>query len=99
MRRTPPSLAPSIEHSAYARGYEVLRRHALSPGPLHHRHGLAMLARRGVAAWLHVFAELPVSPCGGRRQGPPPSLPGAVDRPVIDILLAMLKGHMGKEMA
>ena len=34
-----------------------------------------------------------------RQQGPPPSLPGAVGTPVIDILLAMVKGHMGKEMA
>jgi len=96
---TSQSLAPSIEHSAYARGYEVLRRHAVRPGPLHHRHGLAVLAQRGVAAWLHVFAELPASPCALRQQGPSRSLPGEVDRPVIDILLEMIKGHMGKETA
>ena len=98
---SPPPLAalPAAEHSAYGHGYERMRRHAVEPGAGHNRHGLAVVALRGVAAWLHAFAELPAPPaavCGGPS---PASLPAGVERPVIDILLAMLRGHMGREAA
>ena len=100
MRSPPPRAAlPAAEHSAYGHGYERMRRHAVEPGAGHDRHGLAVVALRGVAAWLHGFAELPAPPaavCGGASPEP---LPADVERPVIDILLAMLRGHMGREAA
>ena len=61
-----------------------MRRHAVEPGAaIHDRHGLAVVALRGVAGWLHAFAELPAG----------------VEGPAIDILLAMLNGHMGRALA
>ena len=51
MNRRPPSAAlPRVEHSAYGHGYERMRRHAVEPGAVHDRHGLAVIALRGVAA-------------------------------------------------
>ena len=99
MHSPPCAALPAAEHSAYGHGYERMRRHAVEPGAGHDRHGLAVVALRGVAAWLHAFAELPAPPaavCGGASQEP---LPADVERPVIDILLAMLRGHMGREAA
>ncbi len=84
----------AAEHSAYGHGYERMRRHAVEPGAVHDRHGHAVVALRGVAAWLRAFAELPVPPaavCGGVSAA---TLPADVERPVIDVLLEMLKGHM-----
>ncbi len=42
-------------------GYERLRCQAVRPGTGRDRCGLAVLARQGVAIWLHSLAELPVS--------------------------------------
>ena len=100
MKCRPPlaGLLP-LEHSAYGDGYERLRRHAVEPGTEHGRHGLAVVALRGVAAWLHAVAELPAPPaavCAGASTEP---LPGGVEKSLIDILLAMLKGHMEGELA
>ena len=86
-----------MAHSVYERGYERLRRHAVKPGTEHIRHGLAVVACRGLAAWLHAFAELPAPPPEGHARGPCETLPAAVHTPVIDIVLAMVKGHMGRE--
>ena len=73
----PPRAAPAAaEHSAYGQGYERMRRHAVEPGGGQDRHGLAMVALRGVAAWLHAFAELPAPPCA-RRPRPGRCPPGS----------------------
>ena len=99
MRRAPCAALPAAEHSAYRQGYERMRRRAVEPDVVHDRHGNAVVALRGVAAWLHVFAELPAPPpaaFGGSSAKP---LPADVERPVMDILLAMLKGHMEGELA
>ena len=90
---------PAAERSAYGHGYERMRRHAVEPGGVHDRHGLAVVALRGLAAWLHAFAELPAPPaavCAGASPGP---LPAGVETSAIDILIAMLDGHMGREDA
>ena len=99
MRRPPNAALPSVGHSAYGHGYERMRRHAVEPGAGHDRHGLAVVALRGVAAWLHAFAELPAplaAVCGSASTS---TLPARVERPAIDILLAMLNNHMGRELA
>ena len=88
-----------MAHAAYALGYERLRRHAIEPATQHIRQGLAVVARRGVAAWLHAVAELPDPPPAVDGQSAPEPLPAGVERPVVDILLAMLMGHMGRELA
>ena len=99
MRRPPCAALVPAEQSAYGQGYERMRRHAVEPGTGHDRHGLAVVALRGVAVWLHAFAELPAPPatvCSGASSEP---LPAGVAMPAIDILLAMLNGHMGRESA
>ena len=100
MTRRPPCAAlPAAEHSAYRRGYERMRRHAVEPGVVHDRHGLAVVALRGVAAWLYAFAELPDSPVAVSGAASAQPLPTGVERPVIDILLAMIRDHMQGEPA
>ena len=99
MHRSPCAALPAAEHAVYGQGYERMRRHAVEPGVVHDRHGLAVVAVRGVAAWLHAFTELPAPPaavCGGAPSEP---LPAGVEKPVIDILLAMLGGHMERGWA
>ena len=54
-------------------------------------HGLAVVALRGVAAWLHAFAELPALPAAVRGGTSPEPLPAGVERPVVDILLAIIR--------
>ena len=99
MRRPPCAALPAAEHSAYGQGYERMRRHAVEPGAVHDRHGSAVVALRGVAAWLHAFAELPAPLAAVCGDVSPEALPAGAERPVIDILLAMLNGHMGREPA
>ena len=99
MHNPPGAALGAAEHSAYGHGYERMRRHAVEPGAGHHRHGLAVVALRGVAAWLHAFAELPAPPaavCPPATSGP---LPTGVETSAIDILIAMLRGHMEGEPA
>lgn len=99
MHSPPCATLAAAEHSAYGQGYERMRRHAVEPGVVHDRHGCAVVALRGVAAWLHAFANLPAPPaamCGG---GSPEAMPASVERPVIDILLAMLNGHLERGLA
>ena len=100
MHSPPCAALAAAEHSAYGHGYERMRRHAVEPGAVHDRHGLAVVALRGIAAWLHAFAELPAPPaaavCAEASPGP---LPTGVETSAIDILIAMLKGHMEGELA
>jgi len=94
MHSPPCAALPAAEHSAYGHGYERMRRHAVEPGAVHDRHGSAVVALRGVAAWLHAFAELPAPPaaaCAGASPGP---LPTGVETSAVDILVAMLNSHM-----
>ena len=65
----------------------------------HERQGLAVVARRGIAAWLFVSAELPPPPPAVLGRDTSQTLPGGVQTPLIDILLAMVKRHMEGEIA
>ena len=101
MRRPPAPCAalPAAEHSVYGKGYERMRRHAVEPGTVHDRRGLAVVALRGVAAWLHAVTELPAPPAAVCVDASSEPLPTGVERPAIDILLAMVRGHMDGELA
>ena len=92
-RHLPCAVLPAAEHSAYGQGYERMRRHAVEPGAVHDRHGSAVVALRGVAAWLHAFAELPAPPTSACAETSPGPLPTGVETSAIDILVAMLNGH------
>ena len=99
MRRPPCAVLPAAGHSAYGQGYERMRRHAVEPGVVHDRHGLAVVALRGVAAWLHAFVDLPTPPAAVYTSASPETLPTGIETPAIDILIAMLSRHMGREPA
>ena len=93
MTSAAPNAAPPAGHTAYGDGYERMRRHAVEPGAAHESHGLGVVALRGLAAWLHAFAELPAPPaaCGSAA---PETLPAGAGRAVLDIVVAMLESHM-----
>ena len=61
-------------------GYERLRHQAISARPATVRQDLALLAHRGIAAWLQAYAELAVTAAAGPQ--------------AVDILLAMAKPHL-----
>ncbi len=94
MTSAAPNAALPAGHSAYGDGYERMRRHAVEPGAGHDRHGLAVVALRGVAAWLHAFAELPAPPAAACGSAAPETLPAGAGRAVLDIVVAMLESHM-----
>ena len=98
-RRSPCAALATAELSACGQGYERMRRHAVEPGVVHDRHGLAVVTVRGVAAWLHAVAELPVPAAALCGEAPTEPLPAGVERPVVDVLLAMLGGHMERGRA
>ncbi|MYI76059.1 MAG: hypothetical protein F4057_12425 [Acidobacteria bacterium] len=97
MRCSPNAARPVVEHCTYGHGYEQMRRQAVEPGAGHDRNGLAAVTLRGVAAWLQVFAELPAPPAPVCGRASAETLPAEVERSAIDILLAMLNSHMGRE--
>ena len=99
MHNPPRAALDAAERSAYGHGYERMRRHVVEPGGVHDRHGLAVVALRGVAAWLHAFAGLPVPPAAVCPAASPGPLPTGVETSAVDILIAMLNGHMGREAA
>jgi len=99
MHNPPRAALPAAEHSACGHGYERMRRHAVEPGAGHDRHGLAVVALRGVAVWLHGFTELPAPPAALCPAASPGLLPTGVETSAIDILIAMLSGHMKREAA
>ena len=86
--------ATAIADPAGRDGYERLRHHAVKPGSGERIHGLAVLARRGLAAWLCTCVESPgdVAP-PRRRRSPEQPLSGEMVQ-AIDILLAMTRAHL-----
>ena len=81
-----------IPATAYAAGYERLREQAVSARPASGGDGLSVLARRGLAAWLHTRAERPVAAAPARR--PRPCTSAVPSTQAIDILLGMARAHM-----
>ena len=97
MRRRPCAALAAAEQCAYGQGYERMRRHAVEPGAGLDRHGLAVVALRGVAAWLHALTTVPAPPAAVCEGASP--LPTGVETSAIDILIAMLNGHMRRDTA
>ncbi len=95
--RRPASLSTTqTRASEHAARYEALRCHALEP---HHapvaRDGLAVLLRRGVAAWMDAWSRLPapaVRTVQDERQRPP--LPVDTSAEVVRLLAALALGHL-----
>ena len=83
--------AADLDGHALAARYEVLRHDVVASADRHHTlHSLALLMRRGMAAWIKdVGQELPV-----REDITPPAssamyLPESIQRSLVDIVAAM----------
>ena len=83
--------------SAHATHYEALRHHAMQRDGLVARHGLAVLLRRGVAAWMAAWSVVPAAPVlrspPDERQDPCP-WPDSTNAELVRLLATMALGHM-----
>ena len=79
--------------SRFATTYERLRTQAVHAGTVWDREALAVLAGRGIAAWLDVLATLPAVAVAAKPRHPEP-LPEDVETRAVDILLTMVRPHM-----
>jgi len=77
--------------------YEALRDHALRRDASFARHGLVVLLRQGVAAWMDAWSKMPSppspQPAKDESQRPCP-LPDGSSAEVIRVLAAMTLGHV-----
>ena len=82
----------------FATSYERLPGRAVRAGAARDREGLAVLAQRGIAAWLDVLATLPAPTAAPapRHAGP---LPTDVETRAVDILMTMVRPHMAGRTA
>lgn len=89
---TPATLSREgeLEHAVR---YEVLRTQAMACPAMAPRHGLAVLLRRGVSAWMDAWSELPTP---AERQYPQQStpLPYNASTEVVRVLASMAMGHI-----
>jgi len=76
--------------------YEALRNHALQRDASIARHGLAVLLRQGVAAWMEAWSKMPPpSPQPAKDESPRPCpLPDGSSAEVVRVLAAMTLGYM-----
>lgn len=82
--------AAVFEGPALVEHYEALRKDVIElDGHSHRVHGLALLMRKGMAAWIRGVGEQPAH----IARGVPPStalpLPPGIERPLVDILASM----------
>ena len=82
----------------FATSYERLRGQAVRAGTVRDREALAVLAQRGIAAWLDVLATLPAAAVAATPRHPEP-LPADVETRAVDILLTMVRPHMAGRTA
>lgn len=73
-----------------AEHYEALRREAVSAGEHHTSvRGLALLMRRGVAAWMKCVSEIPAYAVSPATAPAVMKLPGTLGQSLIDIMATM----------
>ena len=73
-----------------AQHYEVLRREAVGDGEYHASvRGLALLMRRGVAAWMRCMSEIPAHATSPAAAPAVMKLPGTLGQNLIDIMATM----------
>jgi len=95
---TGPTLAMPTEQAAseHAARYEALRNQAMEHHAPVARHGLAVLLRQGVAAWMEAWCKVPAPPSRSaedERLKPCP-LPAGASAEVVHVLAAMTLGHV-----
>ncbi len=88
----------SAPPTRFATSYERLRGQAVHAGAVGDREALAVLAQRGIAAWLDVLATLPAAAVVATPPHPEP-LPADVESRAVDIVLTMIRPHMARRTA
>ena len=89
-----PTLSNEQDASAHAVCYEALRHHAIQhDGPVV-RHGLAVLLRQGVAAWMAAWSSVPAAPVLCDERPDPCSWPDSTNAELVRLLAAMALGHV-----
>ncbi len=89
---------PSETAGTHASRYEELRSHAVSHLVLAGRHGLVVLVRDGLAAWIEQWSMLPAPalPLDGPVEAG--ALPDEASAEVVHVLAAMALIHVRREM-
>jgi len=95
MSRLTPAITTMQTASEHTARYEALRCHMLERDTST-RHGLAVLLRQGVAAWMEAWSKLPAAPPGSAKdESPRPCpLPDGASTEVVHVLAAMTLGHV-----
>jgi hypothetical protein len=87
-----------LDADPLADGYERLRSVVLAGAPDAHRLGLAVLARRGVAAWMTIWQQTPTAATVPASRRPQTAEPGgtlrSADREIVRVLAAMALAHI-----
>lgn len=86
-------LRAASPETRFTASYERLRDRAVRAGPVRDREALAVLAQRGIAAWLDVLATLP-APSVPTTTSAHALLPENTETRAVDILLTMVRSHL-----
>lgn len=90
-----PTLPKEQDASVHAAHYEALRHHAIQRDGLVARHGLAVLLRRGVAAWMATWSGVPAAPVLRADEHPDPCpWPDSTNAELVRLLATMALGHV-----
>ncbi len=88
--------------SVHAAHYEELRHHAIQRDDPVARHGLAVLLRRGVAAWIAAWSGVPAASVSRSAVDERPDScpwPGSTNAELVRLLAAMALGHVQEVVA
>jgi hypothetical protein len=81
--------------SEYGVRYEALRHHAMERNVPVARHGLAVLLRQGVAAWMEAWSGVPAAPVlRSPADERPCPWPDGTNAELVHLLAAMALGHI-----
>ena len=96
MNRLPRSISSESCTSECAIRYEALRNQATERHAPVVRHGLAVLLRHGMAAWLDAWSKVPTPPprSGKDHRSKPCRVPDGSGAEVVRVLAAMALGHL-----
>ncbi len=96
MSRQPCTMASEQRASEHTARYEALRHQAMERQGGVVCHGLAVLLRQGVAAWMDAVAKVPAPAVRSARddKARPHALPGASSAEVVRVLAAMTLEHI-----
>ena len=101
MSRLPHAIPSEQWTSECAIRYEALRNQAIERHAPVARHGLAVLLRHGMAAWMDAWSKVPAPPPRSAKDDSlrPCPVPDGSSAEVIRVLVAMAMGHIQEVLA